>query len=233
MLTTSITMPIVPCRSAGAGQHHASPHSSTLGRRPAQGKNPHGLFYPILSNLWSPQLLCSNENGSDTRRPHSPHHLRRMTDAMMPRCVLAEHGHASVPLGEGDSVGWAGLGCRRASGLPAYLSRPANVPYVVFHVGNMIDSGQPQHRQLICRHRLAPQSELTSVRPQITTAPFPLEAPRWFLCVLCNHPHPRPQGGTGWQQNARRPAFGLDVGWLCRQCLTGSALSTRVGWQHY
>lgn len=43
-MLTSITMPIVPCHSAGAGQHDASPHSSTLGRRPAQGKNPHGLF---------------------------------------------------------------------------------------------------------------------------------------------------------------------------------------------
>lgn len=30
----------------------------------------------------------------------------------------------------------------------------------LFNVGNMIDPGQPQGRQLMCRHRLAPRSEL-------------------------------------------------------------------------
>lgn len=28
-----------------------------------------------------------------------------------------------------------------------------------------------------------------------------------LVCVLCNHPHPRPQGITGWQQIARRASF--------------------------
>ena len=67
LMLTSITMPIVLCRWTGAGQHDASPHGSTLGRRPAQGKNPHGVLY----SLHSMGPSASNENGSDTRRPHS------------------------------------------------------------------------------------------------------------------------------------------------------------------
>lgn len=52
---------------------------------------------------------------------------------------------------EGPEEGWLSAGEQTD-----YLSRPANVRYVVIDVGNMIDSGQPQRRQLICRHRLAP-----------------------------------------------------------------------------
>lgn len=47
------------------------------------------------------------------------------------------------------------------AGLSAGEQLTRAVPYVVvFSVGNMIYSGQPPRRQLICRHRLAPRSEL-------------------------------------------------------------------------
>lgn len=91
LVLTSITMLIVPCRSAGAGQHDASPHSSTRGRRPAQGKNPHGLLYIVLysrhSTVWSPQPATRNGATRDVSIPR----LSRITHAMTPWHMLAEH----------------------------------------------------------------------------------------------------------------------------------------------
>lgn len=91
LVLTSITMPIVPCRSAGAGQHDASPHSSTRGRRPAQGKNPHGLLYIVLyarhSTVWSPRPATRNGATRDVGIPR----LSRITHAMTPWHMLAEH----------------------------------------------------------------------------------------------------------------------------------------------
>lgn len=111
----------------------------------------------------SMELSASNENGSDAQDARN-HHLSRNTDAMMPRHLSAQHGHASVPSDErghsGPRKGWA------VGGRAANLGRPAIVPPIRgISVGNMIDSGQPQRRQLICRHRLAPRSGLPSVRP--------------------------------------------------------------------
>lgn len=101
---------------------------------------------------------------------------------------------------------------RWTDGQPGPRAVPApGVSCVVIEAGNMIDLGQPQRRQLICRHRLAPRSELSMSYLNQQWA-FPLDVPehrggscvclvQWSLIMLAR------EGVTGWQQIARR----LDV----------------------
>jgi hypothetical protein len=68
------------------------------------------------------------------------------------------------------------------------LPKPGRPTSQVSSVGNMIEPGQPQHRQLICRPRLAPRSELP-LSDLNQGRPFPVEVPKVVLvsCAIIIH----------------------------------------------
>jgi hypothetical protein len=93
---------------------------------------------------------------------------------MMLRQMLAEHSRVPVGPEKGRGSAWAVRG----------KGQVQVVTVVFISVGNMIEPGQPQRRQLICRRRLAPRSELCQTLIN-DGQPVPLEKPGVGFFVSC------------------------------------------------